>query len=426
VAKFKFPFNSINFVLKQLMKLLYYFSICTYQLLLKLVALWHPKAKLLVEGRRDTLALLAKLPTTSNKRYWFHCASLGEYDMALPLIESCVAADPSVEIVVSFYSPSGMQHYHKRGFVPHAVFYLPADLPSSMRRLVQAVGATRLYLLKYEFWPNLLRAAQKASVATYSAATLLRPSQVYFKWYGGYFRSALQRVSYFGVQNEVTQNLLNSVGVAKEKIEIIGDLRFNRVLEAKAKAEPNPIIAQFAQAQDLLILGSSWPAEEALLLEILQKKPNTLDPLKILIAPHDLSKAHLNQLKTQFPTALFYSKVKATNLEEHQILILDTIGQLSAAYQYGSMALIGGGFSGSLHNILEPLAYGLPVLFGPKHEKFPEAQQFIDLGYAKEVTDAESLKKALEAFLKDNQIVRVQIEAQVFKMQVKIPFKLVN
>jgi 3-deoxy-D-manno-octulosonic-acid transferase len=280
--------------------------------------------------------------------------------------------------------------------------------------------------LKYEFWPNLLRAAQNASVATYSAATLLRPSQVYFKWYGGYFRRALQRVSYFGVQNEATQNLLNSVGVAKEKIEIIGDLRFNRVLEAKAKAEPNPIIAQFAQAQDLLILGSSWPAEEALLLEILQKKPNTHDPLKILIAPHDLSKAHLNQLKTQFPTALFYSKVKATNLEEHQILILDTIGQLSAAYQYGSMALIGGGFSGSLHNILEPLAYGLPVLFGPKHEKFPEAQQFIDLGYAKEVKDAESLKKALEAFLKDNQIVRAQIEAKVFKMQVKIPFKLVN
>jgi 3-deoxy-D-manno-octulosonic-acid transferase len=408
------------------MKLLYYFSICTYQLLLKLVALWHPKAKLLVEGRRDTLALLAMLPTTSNKRYWFHCASLGEYDMALPLIEACVAEDPSVEIVVSFYSPSGMQHFHKRGFVPYVVFYLPADLPSTMRRLVQEVGATRLYLLKYEFWPNLLRAAQNASVATYSVSTLLRPSQVYFKWYGGYFRKALQRVSYFGVQNEATQNLLNSVGVAKEKIEIIGDLRFNRVLEAKAKAEPNPIIAQFAQAQDLLILGSSWPAEEALLLEILQKKPNTLDPLKILIAPHDLSKAHLNQLKTQFPTALFYSKVKATNLEEHQILILDTIGQLSAAYQYGSMALIGGGFSGSLHNILEPLAYGLPVLFGPKHEKFPEAQQFLDLGYAKEVTNAESLKKALEAFLKDNQIVRAQIEAQVFKMQVKIPFKLVN
>jgi 3-deoxy-D-manno-octulosonic-acid transferase len=426
VAKFKSPFNSINFVLKQLMKLLYYFSICTYQLLLKLVALWHPKAKLLVEGRKATRTILQELPKTGNKRYWFHCASLGEYDMALPLIEGCVAADSSVEIVVSFYSPSGMQHYHKRGFVPHAVFYLPADLPSSMRRLMQAVGATRLYLLKYEFWPNLLRAAQNASVATFSVATLLRPSQVYFKWYGGYFRRALQRVSYFGVQNEATQNLLNSVGVAKEKIEIIGDLRFNRVLEAKAKAEPNPIIAQFAQAQDLLILGSSWPAEEALLLEILQKKPNTLDPLKILIAPHDLSKAHLNQLKTQFPTALFYSELENSNLAQHQILILDTIGHLSAAYQYGSVAFVGGGFSGSLHNILEPLAYGLPVLFGPKHEKFPEAQQFIDLGFAQVVDTAQGLDQMLLSLIENQKDTQGIIEAQVFNLQGKISAELIS
>ena len=403
------------------MALLYSFSIYLYHLLLKLVALWHPKAKLLVRGRQDTFARLAKLPKTSNKRYWFHCASLGEYDMALPLIEACVAADPSIEIVVSFYSPSGMQHFHKRGFVPHAVFYLPADLPFSMRRLVQVVGATRLYLLKYEFWPNLLSAAQNASVATYSVSTLLRPSQVYFKGYGGYFRRALQRVGYFGVQNEATQNLLLSAGVAQEKIEIIGDLRFNRVLEAKAKAKPNSIIAQFSQGQELLILGSSWPAEEALLSDLLSQIN-----CKILIAPHDLSKAHLDHLKTQFPTALFFSDVKDADLAAHQFLILDTIGHLSAAYQYGSIALIGGGFSGSLHNILEPAAYGLPLLFGPRHQKFPEAQQFLDLGYAKEVTDIESLREALQVFLENNQQLRAQIEAEVFKMQVKIPFKLVN
>ena len=177
--------------------------------------------------------------------------------MALPLIEACLAADPSVEIVVSFYSPSGMQHFHKRGFVPHAVFYLPADLPSSMRRLVQEVGATRLYLLKYEFWPNLLRAAQNASLATYSVSTLLRSSQVYFKWYGAYFRRALQRVGHFGVQNVATQELLYSVGIAEAKVEVIGDLRFNRVLAAKATAKANPIIAQFSQGHALLILGYS-------------------------------------------------------------------------------------------------------------------------------------------------------------------------
>ena len=403
------------------MGLLYSFSIYLYHLLLKLVALWHPKAKLLIDGRKETFKILEENPSNANKRYWFHCASLGEYDMALPLIEACVAKDPSIEIVVSFYSPSGMQHFHKRGFVPHAVFYLPADLPSSMRRLVQEVGATRLYLLKYEFWPNLLRAAQNESVATYSVSSLLRTSQVYFKWYGGYFRRALQRVGYFGVQNEATQNLLLSAGVAQEKIEIIGDLRFNRVLEAKAKAKPNPIIAQFSQGHELLILGSSWPAEEALLSDLLSQIN-----CKILIAPHDLSKTHLDHLKTQFPTALFFSAVKDANLAAYQILILDTIGHLSAAYQYGSIAFIGGGFSGSLHNILEPAAYGLPLLFGPKHQKFPEAQRFLDLGFAKEVSNIESLREALQVFLENNQQLRTQIEAEVFKMQVKIPFKLVN
>ena len=145
-----------------------------------------------------------------------------------------------------------------------------------------------------------------------------------------------------------------------------------------------------------------------------------------MIAPHELSKAHLQQLKTQFPKALFFSNVQDAKLAEQQILILDTIGHLSAAYQYGSVAFIGGGFSGSLHNILEPATYGLPLLFGPKHQKFPEAQQFLDLGYAKEVTNAESLKEALDVFFKDKQQLRAQIEAQVFKMQVKIPYKLVN
>ncbi len=405
---------------------LYSFFIGIYQLILKLASLWHPKAKALVLGRRATWAILQNLPKTGHKRYWFHCASLGEYDMALPLIEACVAADPSVEIVVSFYSPSGMQHFHKRGFEPFAVFYLPTDLPGQMRRLVKAVGASRLYVPKYEFWPNMLREAQKAQVAIYSVSTMLRSSQVYFKWYGGFFRRALQRVAYFGVQNQQTQQLLLTIGIEPEKIEILGDLRFNRVLAAKAKAKPNALIEQFVGAAPLLILGSSWPAEEALLLEFLQKKPNALEQFKILIAPHDLSKGHLNQLKTQFPTALFYSELENSNLAQHQILILDTIGHLSAAYQYGSVAFVGGGFSGSLHNILEPLAYGLPVLFGPKHEKFPEAQQFIDLGFAQVVETAEGLDQKLLSLMENQKDVQAIIESKVFKLQVKISAELIS
>ena len=408
------------------MGLLYAFLVAIYQLLLKLAAVWHPKAKALVLGRRATTAILQNLPKTGHKRYWFHCASLGEYDMALPLIEACVAADPSVEIVVSFYSPSGMQHFHKRGFEPFAVFYLPTDLPGQMRRLVKAVGASRLYVPKYEFWPNLLREAQKAQVSIYSVSTMLRSSQVYFKWYGGFFRKALQCVTYFGVQNQQTQQLLLTIGIEPEKIEILGDLRFNRVLAAKATAKPNALIEQFVGASPLLILGSSWPAEEGLFVEILQKKPDALEQFKILIAPHDLSKGHLNQLKTQFPTAVFYSEHENSNLAQYQILILDTIGHLSAAYQYGADAFVGGGFSGSLHNILEPLAYGLPVLFGPKHEKFPEAQQFIDLGFAQVVETAEGLDQKLLSLMENQKDAQAIIEAKVFKLQVKISAELIS
>ena len=404
------------------MRLLYSLSIFCYQLLLKLAALWHPKAALLVNGRKETFEILKKLPRTSDKRYWFHCASLGEYDMALPLIAACVATDPKVEIVVSFYSPSGMQHFHKRGFVPHAVFYLPDDLPSTMRRLVQAVAADRLYLLKYEFWPNLLRTAQKAKLEIYAVNTILRLSQVYFKWYGGFFRKALQRVAYFGVKNMATQELLKGVGIAAQQIEVLGDLRWNRVLEAKQNAPRNMIIERFCKGSQLLILGSSWPQEENLVAQL-------QTDLHLLIAPHDVSRAHLDTLKAQFPEALWYSQVEknpASFSPTAKIMILDTIGQLSSAYQYGSVAFVGGGFSGSLHNILEPLAYGLPVLFGPKHQKFPEAKQFLDLGFAQQISSAKELDMALRYFMEQQEKYQETITQKVFNMQVKILDKLVN
>ena len=406
---------------------LYTFFMYIYQLLLKLVALWHPKAKALISGRKEIWDILQKLQNTDNKRYWFHCASLGEYDMALPLIQACLSANPALEIVVSFYSPSGMQHYHKRGFEPYAVFYLPADTPQQMQRLIKAVQADRLYLLKYEFWPNLLQKAQEAGLEVFGVSTILRPSQVYFKWYGGFFRQALQRVAHFAVQNEATQKRLLALGISSQKIEILGDLRFNRVLEAKASGKPNPIIAQFVGTSPLLILGSSWPQEEKILYDFMDDHKEILTTLnlKVLIAPHDLSDSHLLKLFNLFPDAIRYSK-QDQYLNNTDVLILDTIGHLSAAYQYGSLAFVGGGFSGSLHNILEPLAYGLPVVFGPKHEKFPEAQQFIDLGFAQAITDAKGLEKLLISVLEKQAISKSAIEAQVFNLQGKISTLLID
>ncbi len=390
------------------MSFIYQLSIFVYSQLLKLVALWHPKAKSMVDGRKQALGVLKQVPKGPNKRYWFHCASLGEYDMALPLMEACKAANPELEIFVSFYSPSGMQHYHKRGFVPTAVFYLPADTKSQMQALVKAIEADRLYLLKYEFWPGLLAVAKKAKLEVLAVATILRPSQVYFKWYGGIFRKALRNVSHFAVQNKATQELLLALGIAAPQIEILGDLRWNRVFAAREKALYNPLIESFKAEQPLLMLGSSWPEEENILAVYLRAIENQhpVSTFKILIAPHDLSSAHLEKLKLKFPSAVFYSEFfersfsssNHTILSEAKIFILDTIGQLSAAYQYGDFAFVGGGFSGSLHNILEPAAYGLPILFGPKHGKFPEAQQLIDLGFAIEVCNATKLENGLKHF----------------------------
>lgn len=403
------------------MQLLYIIFIFFYQFLLNIARFWNPKARKIISGRKDIFKSLSQQKKSTRNRYWFHCASLGEYDMALPLIEACVKADPGLEVYVSFFSPSGMEHYHKRGFRPHHVFYLPADFPWKMKKLVSEVDATRLYLLKYEFWPNLLKQAKNQGVEILSMSTLMRPSQIYFKWYGWFFRRALMQVDYFGVQNLATQNLLLSAGVDTQIIATIGDIRFNRVVSNKVNAKANRIIEEFAQGHLLLILGSSWPLEEKLIANIQTEKN-----LKILIAPHDLSNTHLMELKLNFPEAQFYSQTNSAELFNSRVLILDTIGHLSDAYQYGNIAFVGGGFSGKLHNILEPAAFGLPVLFGPKHQKFPEAQQFIDFGYALEIHSQKELNAALESFLSKGEDLKIRIQRKVCDLQVEIPRQFIS
>jgi 3-deoxy-D-manno-octulosonic-acid transferase len=405
----------------------YTFLIYVYQLLLKLVSLWHPKAKSLISGRREAWSILQNLPKSDQKRYWFHCASLGEYDMALPLIEACRLAQPEVEIVVSFYSPSGMQHYQKRGFEPNCVFYLPADTPSQMKHLLKVVQADRLYLLKYEFWPNLLLRAHKAGLEVFAVSTILRPTQIYFKWYGVFFKNTLQYVSYFGVQNQNTQQLLLTIGVKPERIELLGDLRFNRVIEAKAKVQRNAILEQFAAGYHLLILGSSWPQEEKILHDVICGNTEflTKNRIKVLIAPHDVGSSHIFKLRALFRGAKCFSDPEQ-NFHTTDILILDTIGHLSAAYQYGAIAFVGGGFSGNLHNILEPLAFGLPVVFGPKHQKFPEAQQFLDLGFASAIENEKDFVQLLKGTIVISENRKKAIEKEVFNLQVKMSAKIVG
>jgi 3-deoxy-D-manno-octulosonic-acid transferase len=250
--------------------------------------------------------------------------------------------------------------------------------------------------VKYEFWPNLLNEAQRIGIPIISISTILRPNQVHFKWYGSLFRNTLKSVRYFFVQNTETSNLLNKLGL--ENHEIVGDTRFDRVIENKVLFESNQSrskefqsIEVFLKGKKAIIFGSSWKPEEEILFDFLQK--NEIE--KIILAPHDISDSNIQRIESKFGVKAIRLSGFENNFKNQQVLILDTIGHLASAYSFGKVAFVGGGFSGSLHNILEPAVFGLPVIFGPKHSKFPETDAFLQAGIGFEVKNAEEFGQKL-------------------------------
>lgn len=328
-------------------------------------------------------------------------------------MKSMKEEDPSLFLLVSFFSPSGMEHYQKREPMVDAACYLPLDTLHNARTFVQIVQPVKAVFVKYEFWPNFLRALAEKDLETIAVSAIFRPSQIYFRWYGGFFRSALKHVRHFHVQNEASKILLESIGIHNSTVS--GDLRYKRVFQAKEMAmqTSNELLAIFTSGSTTLILGSSWPKEEGILQEVLPQ----LGTIKVIIAPHDVSESHILAIQAAFPSALRYTQLNANSdavqLADTQILIIDSIGQLSAAYRYGTIAFIGGGFTGSLHNILEPAVYGLPLLFGPKHSKFPEAELFLQKGFALEVTNATDFSEAFHNLLNNTSTLRSEMEAFV-------------
>lgn len=378
--------------------------------MLQVAAWFHPKAKAWVLGRQQWQAKLrAQIPTDRNV-LWFHCASLGEFDQGMPLMKTMKEEDPNVFLLVSFFSPSGMEHYQKREHLVDAACYLPIDSLKNARMFIDIVQPVKAVFVKYEFWPNFLRALAEKDIETMAVSAIFRPTQVYFRWYGGFFRKALKQIRHFYVQNQESKNLLESIGMHNSTVS--GDLRYKRVVQAKeiAMQTANELLATFTSEATTLILGSSWPKEEDIIRDAL---PN-LGDIKLIIAPHDVSEGHIQAILTAFPNALRYTQLDPTRdavqLGSAHILIIDCIGQLSAAYRYGTIAFIGGGFTGKLHNTLEPAVYGLPLLFGPKHHKFPEADLFLQKGFAREVTNAKDFVQAFQALKQRASELRIEME----------------
>lgn len=373
------------------MHFLYNSGIRLYELVIRTAALFNPKAKNWVEGRKDYFEHLPKIPS-DQKVIWFHCASLGEFDMALPVMSLIKERHPSIFLLVTFFSPSGMEHYNKRKHQVDLAVYLPSDMPSNSEKFIKHFNPDKVFFVKYEFWSNYIFEAKKQNVQVFSLCSIFREDHRFFKWYGGFFRKTLKEVDFFYTQNETSTLLLADIGITNFMTS--GDTRFDRVIENKKSLESNPRIEAFLKDEKAFIIGSSWPEDEAIVIPYILQNPNK----KFIIAPHNIDEAHVSSIETKLANL---TERFTENNDGKNVLILNTIGHLASAYSYGEIAYVGGGFSGNLHNILEPAVFGLPVLFGPKFKRFPEASQFIHLGIGFSVKSSEEFTSELTEIYKN-------------------------
>ncbi|PVX52318.1 3-deoxy-D-manno-octulosonic-acid transferase [Balneicella halophila] len=386
------------------MKILYTIGIYLYAFLLKLVSPVHPKAKLWVDGRKGVFQKLENsLKTNQNPVIWMHVSSLGEFEQGRPLIEQIKQKYPEYKIVLTFFSPSG---YEIRKDYPLAdvVVYLPIDTPRNAKRFLNLVKPKKIFFVKYDFWYHYLSEAHRRNIPTYLISALFRENQLFFKPYGRFYRKILHFFTTMFVQDKNSVELLNSVGY--NKAIIAGDTRVDRVADLAEQVQPIPYIDDLKQDALLLIAGSTWQPDEELLLSFFKKYHTSL-PVKLIVAPHEIDHAHVEQLSKMFKDAsishIRYSSLSEnTKVEDYVALIIDSIGLLSSLYQYGDIAYIGGGFGAGIHNTLEPATFGLPIIFGEKYHKFNEAVSLVALKGAFSINQLSELEEIGKKLLTDS------------------------
>ncbi len=368
-------------VLLLIMNLIYNFSIAIYGFLIRLAASFNPKARLWVNGRKDVWSKLKLFDSEGQVVYWFHCASLGEFEQGRPVMEK-LKSERKCKIVVSFFSPSGYE-IRKNYEGADLIFYLPLDTKKNAEKVYSILKPHQVFFVKYEFWANYIFTLKRHNVKLYLVSGIFRSNQIFFKWYGRFFRKALLAFELIFVQNEASQSLLKKIDV--ESI-YSGDTRYDRVMGNAENVQQIEIVKAFTQGNESLVVGSSWSEDEAILFPAIND-PSFKD--KVIIAPHEIKEARLSAIEAGLTKkCIRFSKV-STDIQNYDVLIIDNIGMLMHIYQYAKKAFVGGGFRTGLHNILEPAAFGVPVMFGPNHQKFPEATLFIEqkIGFEVSTTD---------------------------------------
>jgi 3-deoxy-D-manno-octulosonic-acid transferase len=376
------------------MQFLYNTAIRFYTGLVWAAALFNPKAKKWMDGRRAWRFRYRESFEPSGKVLWVHTASLGEFEQGRPVIEAFRLQNPGWQLVLSFFSPSGFEIRKNYG---HADFvcYLPADTPQNARDFIDLIRPDAAIFVKYEFWRNYLTTLSARKTPTLLISALFRPDQPFFQPWGGLWRDLPDCFSHVFVQDVSSLKLLKSIGY--EHVTVAGDTRVDRVLNIAASAPDNPVLQAFTGKKDpgqnpfALIVGSSWEADEAAILPVLEKMPG----IKMVVAPHEPTERHVNRLLGN-AGAVAYSAATPETAAAAQILVIDNVGMLNQLYKYGSVAFIGGGFGKGIHNTLEPAAFGLPVIFGPKYEKFEEARAFTARGGAFPVQNSADLTAVLK------------------------------
>ena len=359
---------------------------------------FNKKMKLFVSGRKDVFKILSTL-TKNDKTIWFHCASLGEYEQGIPIMEEIKTLFPNHKIVVTFFSPSGYE-VKKNSPIADYVTYLPLDSKRNARKFIKMVNPSIALFVKYEFWPNYLFYLQKNKIPTLLISGLFRPQHSFFKWYGGFMRNRLNAYNHFFVQDEASKKLLNSIHI--KNVTISGDTRFDRVHQQLKQSNTLDYIEVFKQNSLCLVCGSTWPEDDEVLLDFINNSDLTI---KIIIAPHNIDTTKINSFRKKITKkSILYSKKENEDLSQYSVFFIDTIGILTKIYNYADIAYIGGAMGNTgLHNILEAATFGVPIVIGKQFENFPEAIELQQLKGLYSISNEKECSSVLTNLINNNE-----------------------
>ena len=376
--------------------MIYNLVIYLYLLGVAVYSRFNEKVRKMWRGEREAFRILREKVDPNAKYVWFHAASLGEFEQGRPLMERLRQEHPEYKILLTFFSPSGYE-VRKNYEGADIICYLPLDTITNARRFLRTVRPVMAFFIKYEFWYNYLHILKHRHIPVYSVSSIFRPEQVFFKWYGRQYGRVLNCFTHFFVQNEISKTLLEKIHI--KNVTVVGDTRFDRVLQIKEAAKHLPIVETFKQDAQVFVAGSSWPPDEEIFIPYFKKHPEW----KMIIAPHVIGEDHLRQIEKLLEgrKVIRYTKAENAQLADADVLIIDCFGLLSSIYHYGEIAYVGGGFGVGIHNVLEAAVWDVPVFFGPNNQKFQEAQGLKAAGGGFDFETAEAFERQMDIFLTD-------------------------